>query len=217
MFVREAVFADRTESGRRLAERAGCDGPPRDAQNIPGDRTSRDASLYCVILLSSTTPSSSLRINAKVSFMVEGTQLWASPVGRWELFAHDADIGVRGVGPSREAAFEQAAIALMHAIGVGNDALPEQSLEIACAAPDDETLLVDWLNALIFEMATRSMLFSRFRVRIEDGSLFAEVWGEPIDLERHEIAVEAKGATFTALEVGQTPEGNWVAQCVVDV
>jgi tRNA nucleotidyltransferase (CCA-adding enzyme) len=32
------------------------------------------------------------------------------------VFAHDADIGVRGVGPTREVAFEQGAIALMHAI-----------------------------------------------------------------------------------------------------
>lgn len=35
----------------------------------------------------------------------------------WEHFAHDADIGVRGIGPTREAAFEQGALALMHAIG----------------------------------------------------------------------------------------------------
>jgi SHS2 domain-containing protein len=38
-------------------------------------------------------------------------------VTEWELFAHDADVGVRGFGPTREAAFEQGAIALMHAMG----------------------------------------------------------------------------------------------------
>lgn len=136
---------------------------------------------------------------------------------RWELFAHDADIGVRGFGPTRQAAFEQAAIALTHAIGAGSDVAPKQMVSVACAAPDCEVLFVDWLNALIFEMATRSMLFSRFRVGIDDGALRAEAWGEPIDLARHEIAVEAKGATFTALKVAQGPDGTWVAQCVVDV
>jgi len=37
----------------------------------------------------------------------------ASAQGRsgWEHFSHDADIGVRGFGPSIEAAFEQAALA----------------------------------------------------------------------------------------------------------
>jgi tRNA nucleotidyltransferase (CCA-adding enzyme) len=134
----------------------------------------------------------------------------------WALFAHDADVGVRGSGPTREAAFEQGAIALMHAMGASGVA-PQQMVSIACEAPDDEVLFVDWLNALIFEMATRSMLFSRFRVGIEDGALRAEAWGEPIDPARHEIAVEAKGATFTALEVVQRADDTWVAQCVVDV
>ena len=136
---------------------------------------------------------------------------------RWELFAHDADVGVRGFGPTKEAAFEQGAIALMHAIGAGSDVAPKQMVSIACTAPDCEVLFVDWLNALIFEMATRSMLFSRFQVRIENGALRAEAWGEPIDPARHEIAVEAKGATFTALKVAQGPDGTWVAQCIVDV
>jgi SHS2 domain-containing protein len=135
----------------------------------------------------------------------------------WELFAHDADVGVRGFGPTQEAAFEQGAIALMHAMGAGSDVAPKQMVSVACTAPDCEVLFVDWLNALIFEMATRSMLFSRFRVGIDKGALRAEAWGEPIDPARHEIAVEAKGATFTALKVTQDPDGTWVAQCVVDV
>jgi SHS2 domain-containing protein len=135
----------------------------------------------------------------------------------WALFAHGADVGVRGFGPTREAAFEQGAIALMHAMGAVGDVAPQQLVSIACEAPNDEILFADWLNALIFEMATRSMLFSRFRVGIEGGALRAEAWGEPIDPARHEIAVEAKGATFTALEVAHKPDDTWVAQCVVDV
>ena len=135
----------------------------------------------------------------------------------WALFAHDADVGVRGFGPTREAAFEQGAIALMHAMGAVGDVAPQQLVSIACEAPNDEILFVDWLNALIFEMATRSMLFSRFRVGIDNGALHAEAWGEPIDPARHEVAVEAKGATFTALEVAKRADGSWVAQCVVDV
>jgi SHS2 domain-containing protein len=138
-------------------------------------------------------------------------------VAGWELFAHDADVGVRGFGPTREAAFEQAAVALMHAMGADGDVVPRQVVSIGCEAPDDEVLLVDWLNALIFEIATRSMLFSRFRVGIDNGVLRAEAWGEPIDSARHQIAVEAKGATFTALDVAKRADGSWVAQCVVDV
>jgi tRNA nucleotidyltransferase (CCA-adding enzyme) len=88
---------------------------------------------------------------------------------------------------------------------------------IVCEAPDDELLLVDWLNALVYEMATRKMLFSRFSVRVNGHSLHATAWGEPVDVARHQPAVEVKGATYTELSVKQDEEGGWIAQCVVDV
>ena len=137
--------------------------------------------------------------------------------GRWGHFAHDADIGVRGIGPTREAAFEQGALALMHALGDPERIEPREVVEIACEAPDDALLLVDWLNALVFEVATRGMLFARFEVRLDGRRLTGRAWGEPIDPARHDLAVEVKGATYTGLSVAPRPDGGWVAQCVVDV
>lgn len=136
--------------------------------------------------------------------------------GRWEHFPHLADIGVRGIGPSKEAAFEQAALALTAAITEPAGVAPHMRVDIACRAPDDELLLAEWLNALIYEMATRRMLFGRFAVSIRDHVLTGEAWGEPIDRARHAPAAEAKGATLTALKVA-AENGAWVAQCVVDV
>lgn len=139
------------------------------------------------------------------------------PGRRWEHFAHGADIGVRGIGPSREAAFEEAAKAMTAVITDPDGVGARREVTIACTAPDDEILLVDWLNALVFEMATRGMLFSVFRVRIGDRTLAAEAVGEAVDRKRHAPAVEVKGATFTELRVARDPSGTWVAQCVVDV
>jgi len=134
-----------------------------------------------------------------------------------ERFSHQADIGVRGVGPTRDAAFEQAAIALTAAVTDIDKIAPNIAVEIACDAPDDAFLFVDWLNALVYEMAERRMLFSRFHVRVYDHRLSATVWGEPVDPARHSPAVEPKGATYTALKVEQRPDGTWLAQTVVDV
>jgi tRNA nucleotidyltransferase (CCA-adding enzyme) len=36
---------------------------------------------------------------------------------------------------------------------------PSTAVEVSCEAPDDELLLVDWLNALVYEMAMRQVLF----------------------------------------------------------
>lgn len=141
----------------------------------------------------------------------------ARPGARWEHFPHGADIGVRGCGASREAAFEQAAVALTAVITEPEGVAATGYIGIACEAPDDELLLVDWLNALIYEMATRKWLFARFTVRISGHELSAQAWGEPLDIARHRPAVEVKGATYTALRVAREADGTWIAQCVVDV
>src|ERR1017187_3432971 len=99
---------------------------------------------------------------------------------RWEHFDHSADIGVRGVGPTKEAAFEQIALALTATITDPAVVRPNVAVEISCEAPSDELLVVDWLNALVYEMATRHMLFSVFTVILEHLPLTRTAWGGPL-------------------------------------
>lgn len=135
----------------------------------------------------------------------------------WTHFPHEGDVGIRGHGATLAGAFETAAQAMI-AVAVPLDLIhPEIRVTVACDAPDKEILLVDWLNAIIFEMDTRRMLFSRFEVEIIGNALKGVMWGEVVDPARHEPSVELKGATLTELKVSQGPDGRWVAQCVVDV
>ena len=95
-------------------------------------------------------------------------------------------------------------------------------------ARTDETLTMDAsikpirdavsrINALIFEMATRGMVFSRFEVRVTGEVLYGTAWGEDLDRSRHERVVEVKGASYTALRVARDQDNCWHAACVVDV
>jgi len=136
---------------------------------------------------------------------------------RWEHFPHQADIGIRGIGATRAQAFEQAAVAMTAAITDPELVVPAREIRIECEAPDDELLLVDWLNSLVYEMAIRQMLFGQFSVSLEGLHLHAKAKGEPLDAARHHPAVEVKGATFTELEVKADSQGLWHAQCVIDV
>jgi len=136
---------------------------------------------------------------------------------RWEHFAHDADMGIRGTGVTPTAAFEQAALALTGLVTDPGIVEARQCIDLACEAPDLELLFTDWINALIYEMAVRKMLFSRFAVTIDDTKLKAQAWGEPVDRERHQPVVEPKGATYTELRVAEQEPGLWIAQCIVDV
>jgi tRNA nucleotidyltransferase (CCA-adding enzyme) len=135
----------------------------------------------------------------------------------WQHFPHKADIGIRGIAATKQQAFEQAAIALTAVITNPENIEPLKKIKIKCSAPDDELLLADWLNSLLFEMDTKNMLFCQFEVNIDQNNLTATAWGQQVDIAKHQPAVEVKAATYTCLSVKKDNNGNWIAQCVVDV
>lgn len=136
----------------------------------------------------------------------------------YETFVHGADIGVRGRGETLAEALASAALALTSVVADPARIAARDAVEIRCEAPDDELLLAVWLDAVVYEMATRRMLFSRFEVTLQPPhALVARALGEPVDVARHEPAVEVKGATLTELAVRREGDRCWIAQCVVDV
>ena len=134
----------------------------------------------------------------------------------WEHFDHQADIGIRGFGGTTAEAFEQCALSMMALVTDPSQIGTGYEIDISCKESDPELLLVDWLNKVIFEMVTRKMIFGRFEVSLKEGSLSGKAWGEPINVRRHQPAVEIKGATYTELALYQSA-GRWIAQCVVDI
>ncbi len=136
---------------------------------------------------------------------------------RWEHFPHQADIGVRGIGATREEAFEQAALAMTAVVADLRSIKALEPFEVECPGAEGDQLLLDWLNRIVYEMSARRMLFSRFDVAIVPAGLRARIWGERVNARKHKPAVEVKAATYHGLKVQQTPEGLWIAECVVDV
>lgn len=129
--------------------------------------------------------------------------------------------GAVPMGATLAEAFAAAATAMTAAICDPAAVAPREPVAIECSAPDAELLLLDWLNALVFEMATRRMLFSRFDVAIEPKGdalcLRGRAWGEGVEVGRHQPAAEVKGASYCELKVVRQADGQWLAQCVVDV
>ena len=136
---------------------------------------------------------------------------------RYELFSHPADIGIRGIGRSVAEAFSQAGRALTSVIV--NPATVKETLtrHICCTSEDLDTLFYDYLNEILYEMSVHHMLFSRFDVSITGHTLHATLHGEHFAQNRHEIAVEIKGATYYELLVQKKTNGLYIAQAVVDV
>lgn len=90
-------------------------------------------------------------------------------------------------------------------------------MEVTCAR-QTRLLLVDWLNAWVYEMATRGMLFSRFRATLADGGLLragarASPWTGPATARRW----RSRSATCALRVWEKTKTASGIARCVVDV
>ncbi len=145
-------------------------------------------------------------------------RLLVKPTKQYELFSHQADMGVKGLGQTAKEAFEQAGLALTCVTTDLKLVKPNQSITIECQAPNLEILFYDWIAALIYEGSSRDMLFCRFDItQFDNQYLAAVVSGENVDVKKHQPSVEVKSPTLTCLEVKQLKGRKWVAQCVVDV
>ena len=97
-----------------------------------------------------------------------------------------------GFGATPAEAFEQAARALT-AVVIHAEVEPKVRVDVQCEAPDLEPLFVEWLNAVIYGMAVREMLFGRFAVTIGDGHLEGKMRGGQVNVVSHAPACEPKG------------------------
>ena len=140
-------------------------------------------------------------------------------MGRWETFDHTADLGLRIFAKDLPDLFETAAEALLDLIVTNRDQVePREAEQITLMADSTESLLVDWLNELIFRCETCHSLYRRFRVQIApDGlGLEAQILGEPVDPTRHVLDHEIKSVTRHALALVREGDG-WKAELILDI
>ena len=135
----------------------------------------------------------------------------------FRTFDHTADIGIEAEASTREELFAEMARALFSLIVERFDAV-ETREEVAVDLPpdDDEYLLFDWLNELLYQFDTARLVFTQFEVRFDDEGLHARAWGEPFDPARHGVGHEVKAITYHQLRVAK--EGNlWKGRVIVDI
>ena len=139
----------------------------------------------------------------------------------YEFLDHQADLGIRGIGETPERALSQGALALLTAIADVGTVRRELDLVQHCSAPDIPSLFVEWLNELLYQQEVHGVLFACADVTrlVEDEHgwhLEGIAYGEPLDLERHNVHTEVKAATYSGLAYWQEGK-NHLIQCVVDV
>lgn len=83
-----------------------------------------------------------------------------------------------------------------------------------------EMLLFDFLQELIYLKDAELLLFSKIKVKIEEKNkkynLKADLYGEKIDPNRHELKVDVKAVTLHRFEVKKTVKG-WFCRVILDI
>ena len=121
---------------------------------------------------------------------------------RFKPIEHPSDVGIIAYGKNLKEIFENAAYGMFSLMADLDKVEPKQSLKIKVEAEDQESLLVNWLNELIFNEDAKKMIFKDFKItKLTDRELEAEVRGEKINLDVHDLYRPVKAATYNQLEI----------------
>lgn len=136
---------------------------------------------------------------------------------RFEAIDHPSDVGIIAYGKDLKELFENAAFGMFNLIGNVKSAKPRLERKFEIEGEDRESLLVNWLNELIYIEDSKKMMLVDFKVsHIGDVSLKASAFGEEIAPDRRVILRSVKAATYNQLEIKKEKD-SWKAKIVFDV
>lgn len=131
---------------------------------------------------------------------------------------HTADVGIKISEKTPEALFESAAKGYYSFVIKGGDIQPRELWKVKISAFDRESLLVKWLNELIYLFETKSIICEEISVnKISKTDLEAEIRGETYDEKRHVLGIDIKATTMHGLEVKKINDKAWEATVIFDV
>jgi len=120
----------------------------------------------------------------------------------FEILNHTADVGIIAYGADLKQAFANAAKGLFSLITDLGKVKEVLHRDTELTATDEESLLVEWLNELIYQFDTEGLIFKRFDIsRLDNTRLKARGYGEKVDRSRHRLKMGVKAATYHMLKV----------------
>lgn len=135
----------------------------------------------------------------------------------FEILDHTADIGIIAYGADAKELFSNAALALYSLITELESIQEKLHLDLEVGSEDRDSLLVDWLNELIYCFDSKHVLFKRFDIEsLTHSALRATCYGEDFDPNKHEIKIGVKAATYHMLRL-DTDDSGYRAQIILDV
>jgi SHS2 domain-containing protein len=120
---------------------------------------------------------------------------------RYELLEHTADVMIKAHGSTLEECFENAAYAMMDQLIDASLVRPEIEVYFEVEGHDLESLLYNYLSEFLYIWDAKHLVFSSFKVKMEDNQLFCAARGERFEPTRHRPKHEVKAVTYHMLSV----------------
>jgi SHS2 domain-containing protein len=135
----------------------------------------------------------------------------------FEIIDHTADVGIIAYGADVEELFSNAALALFSLITELDSIEGKLHFDLKLSSEDRDSLLVEWLNELIYLFDVEHILFNRFDIEsLTHNHLKANCYGETFDPMKHKIKVGIKAATYHMLKLDKNGCG-YKAQIIFDI
>jgi SHS2 domain-containing protein len=138
-------------------------------------------------------------------------------VKRFDFIEHTADTGIVAYGADPKEAFANAAYGMFSLMADLDSVEEEVCRHIQVEAADRESLVITWLNELLYLLDVERIVFKRFNItELSDTNLRAESWGEELDTARHNLRSGIKAATYHMLRVANE-DGDTSIRVIFDV
>ena len=135
----------------------------------------------------------------------------------FKIIDHTADVGIIAYGTDVEQLFCNAALALFSLITELESIQEKSHLNLRVSSDERDSLLVEWLNELIYFFDAKHMLFNRFDIEsLTQNELKATCHGEAFDPMKHKIKRGVKAATYHMLRLDNNNDG-YEAQIILDI
>jgi SHS2 domain-containing protein len=135
----------------------------------------------------------------------------------FEIMDHTADVGIIAYGTDIEELFCNAALALFSLITELESIQEKVHLSLKVSSDERDSLLIEWLNELIYFFDAKHILFNRFDIEsLTQNELKATCHGEAFDPAKHKIKRGVKAATYHMLRLDKNNDG-YKAQIILDI
>src|ERR1043166_1666077 len=135
----------------------------------------------------------------------------------YRVTARQSELAVRVVGNSQAELFANSAFALFDVMTDVEKIEVKERMPLEVEGAGRDYLLVNWMRELLYLYQGSGFMLKEFIIReVKDTIVKAEVCGEKIDPDRHEVKQEISAVAYNQSRMQKT--GNqWIAQLIFEL